>query len=206
MIGAVVLAAGRSLRMGRPKMGLAWDNTTVIGRVVEVLSESGVGDILVVTGGARDIVEKALTDCPVRTVFNPDYANGEMICTLQVGIAAMRDGVKAALVVLGDQPQIKNEVVHRVIAAYKHGEHALVIPSYQMRRGHPWLIRRDLWDVLLEMKPPATMRDFLNQFESDVFYVDVDTSSILQDLDTPEDYLHYQTGESSSQNVSNHGK
>jgi molybdenum cofactor cytidylyltransferase len=193
MIGAVVLAAGQSLRMGRPKMGLAWNNTTVIGNVVDVLLAAGVDDVLVVTGGAKEVVEDALNGIPVRTVFNPAFANGEMITTLQVGLAALREADKAALVVLGDQPQIKINVVQTVISAYQQGDYHIVVPSFQERRGHPWLVSRVLWDVLLAMKPPETMRDFLNQFSSQVNYVKVNTSSILMDLDTPQDYLLYQS-------------
>ena len=74
-VGAVVLAAGRSRRMGRPKMILPWGETTVIGQVVNVLLAAGVDDLLVVTGGAREDVESALVDMPVRTIFNPDFAN-----------------------------------------------------------------------------------------------------------------------------------
>ncbi len=119
MIGAVVLAAGRSQRMGRPKMILPWGETTVIGQVAKVLLAVGVDDVLVVTGGARDEVEGALTGVPVRTVFNPGFANGEMIQTLQVGLVALDRDVDAALVVLGDQPQIEQPVVRSVVTAYE---------------------------------------------------------------------------------------
>lgn len=192
MIGAVVLAAGRSQRMGRPKMVLPWSETTVIEQVVKVLLTSSVGDMVVVTGGAREDVEFALSGLKVRTVNNPDYANGEMARTLQVGLSAMEDGVEAALVVLGDQPQIEQSVVEAVIVAYEQGNR-LVVPSYQMRRGHPWLVARSLWDGLLGLRPPKTLRDFLNIHTSDIHYVNVDTPSIIQDLDTPEDYHRFRT-------------
>ncbi|MFC1997071.1 NTP transferase domain-containing protein [Chloroflexota bacterium] len=192
MIGAVLLAAGRSQRMGRPKMLLPWGETTVIGQVVSVLLAAGVDDVLVVTGGAQKHVEDALDGMPVRTVFNPDFANGEMMLTLQVGLAALRSDVDAALVVLGDQPQIELAVVQSVIAAFEQYELALVVPSYQRRRGHPWLIPRIIWKDLLELKTPTTMRQFLNEHALDIHYVNVDNPSILQDLDTPDEYQRYQ--------------
>ena len=192
-IGAVVLAAGLSQRMGRPKMTLPWDGTTVIGQVVDVLLAAAMDDILVVTGGARDRVESALADKSVRTVFNPDFANGEMLRTLQVGLAALDPALHATLVVLGDQPQIELRVVQSVLNAYEEGLHALVIPSYRRRRGHPWLLARSLWDELMELRAPATMRDFLNQHNLDIHYVVLNTPSILQDLDTPEDYQRFQS-------------
>jgi molybdenum cofactor cytidylyltransferase len=191
MIGAVVLAAGLSRRMGRPKMALPWGETTVIGRVVRVLLAAEVEDIVVVTGGNRKEVEASLDGLPVRTAFNDEFANGEMLLTLKRGLITLRDEVEAALVVLGDQPQIKLVVVQAVIAAYEDCNHPFVVPSYQMRRGHPWLVARTLWNDLLELHSPATMRTFLDQNAININYVNVNSPSILQDLDTPEDYQRF---------------
>lgn len=191
MIGAVVLAAGRSQRMGRPKMTLPWGETTVIGQVASVLLTAKVRDVVVVTGGDREGVDGALQHLPVRTVFNPDFENGEMLLSLQCGLAALKDEFGATLVALGDQPQIEPVVVQAVIDAYTEGKHGLVIPSYQMRRGHPWLVARPLWESLFAFQPPATMRLFMRQFADEIHYVNVDSPSILQDLDTPEDYQRF---------------
>ena len=64
----------------------------------------------------------------------------------------------------------------------------LIVPSFQRRRGHPWLVERSLWSGLLALQSPRSPRDFLNQHASEILYVEVDTSSILADLDTPQDY------------------
>ena len=195
MIGAVVLAAGLSQRMGRPKMTLPWQDTTVIGRVVSVLLDASVDEVLVVTGGARKDVESALAGMPVSTIYNPDFGNGEMMQSLRVGLNALHKQINAALIVLGDQPQIKIEVVKSIMAIYKQDHHAIVVPSIQSRRGHPWLVDRALWNVLLDENAISTMRQFLNQFGKQIHYVDVSTASILQDLDTPKDYLKFQNHE-----------
>jgi molybdenum cofactor cytidylyltransferase len=192
MIGAVVLAAGLSQRMGRPKMTLPWRDTTIIGQVISVLLDVGIDDVLVVTGGARNDVESALAGMPVSTIFNPDFGNGEMMLSLRVGLTALHKEINAALVVLGDQPQIKLDVVKSILTAYRQGQYHIVVPSFQSRRGHPWLVDRALWDVLLNEHAISTMRQFLNQFGKQIRYVDVNTASILQDLDTPEDYLKFQ--------------
>lgn len=192
MIGAVVLAAGLSQRMGRPKMTLPWQDTTIIGQVVRVLLDVGIDHVLVVTGGSRNDVESALAGMPVSTTFNPDFANGEMMQSLRVGLTALHQEINAALVVLGDQPQIELDVVKSILTAHKQGQNIIVVPSYQSRRGHPWLVDRALWDVLLDAQAISTMRQFLNQFRNQICYVDVNTASILHDLDTPEDYLKFQ--------------
>jgi len=66
-----------------------------------------------------------------------------------------------------------------------------MIPSYQMRRGHPWMLDRSLWAAALELRLPTTLRDFLNQHASLIHYLPVDTVSVLQDLDTPGDYERF---------------
>ena len=186
--GAVVLAAGLSRRMGQPKMALPWGETTVVGQVASVLLGAGAAPVVVVTGGAREQVEKAVEGLPVTLAYNPLYANGEMICSLQAGLRALPPETSACLMALGDQPQIETGVARELIAAFRASHDVLLIPSYQMRRGHPWLIRRDLWPGLLAMQPPATLRDFLREHAPLIRYLEVDTPSVLQDLDTPEDY------------------
>lgn len=187
-VAAVVLAAGRSRRMGQPKMVLPWGDTTVIGQVVWVLRQAAIQKVVVVTGGARRQVEAALSGSAVKLVFNPHYDQEEMLVSLQHGLRALENNVEAALVVLGDQPQIKVEVVQSILTHYQIGQAPLIVPSFQMRRGHPWLVERKLWKSFFELGSDSTMRDFLNQFANQIDYLIVDTPSVLRDLDTPQDY------------------
>ena len=188
MIAAIVLAAGLSRRMGRPKLSLPWRDTTVIGQVVAVLSAAGVDEILVVTGGARQEIENALSATSARLVFNLRFEASEMIDSLQVGLAQLSPSVEAALVALGDEPQIRSPVVQAVLQAYQERPCGLIVPSYQMKRGHPWLVDRILWDELSQISPPETLRDFLGRHAADIRYLPVSTDTILRDLDTPDDY------------------
>jgi molybdenum cofactor cytidylyltransferase len=191
MIAAIILAAGQSARMGQPKMLLPWGKTTVIEHVVVTFRNAGVEEILVITGGGREEVEEAISNQPVRTAYNAEYARGEMLSSLQHGLAALPQEVEAALIGLGDQPQVKEGTVRLIRQAYEEDESRLVIPSFQMKRGHPWLVARPLWDEILAMKPPQSPRDFLNKHASEIHYVEVETASILTDLDTPEDYRKF---------------
>ena len=187
-IGAVVLAAGKSQRMGKPKLVLPWKGHTVIWQIVDTLSSAGVNDIIVVTGGSSDLVEKALAETAACCVHNPDYASSEMIHSLKIGLQALPAGCQALLVALGDQPFIEEAVIRRVIDTFLQTRSPLVIPSYQMRRGHPWLVERSRWQDLLAMPESQTLQDFISLHNSEITYVNVDTPSILKDIDTPEDY------------------
>lgn len=191
MISAIILAAGESKRMGRPKMLLPWGDRTVLGQVISTYQAAGVQDILVVTGGVREQVEAIADQLGARCVFNEAYSSGEMLSSLQRGLGSLaQEGaeVEAALIGLGDQPQVQDGCVRRICEAFQAQKERLIVPSYQRRRGHPWLVERSLWNDLLELRPPRSPRDFLNRHTGEIRYVEVDTPSILADLDTPQDY------------------
>jgi len=190
MITALILAAGQSKRMGKPKMLLPWGETSVLEKVISTFKAAEVDDILVVTGGDRERVEALIRDS-ARTVFNPSYAKRDMLSSVQVGLTELRPQVEAVLVGLGDQPQVRERSVQLVIEAYRKSGASISVPSYRMRRGHPWLVARDHWDEILAMRSPASLRDFLSDHAGEIQYVEVDNDSILQDLDTPEDYLKF---------------
>lgn len=191
MITAFILAAGESKRMGQPKMLLPWGNGTVLTQVISVFNNAGVDDILVVTGGAREQVEELVSKLHIGTVYNSEYAETEMLSSIQCGIRAVGSQTQAILIGLGDQPQVQEGSVRRVCDAFQESKSNLVIPSYQMRRGHPWLVARPLWDELLKLRSPQTPRDFLNAHKEEIQYLNLDDPGILADLDTPDDYKRW---------------
>jgi len=196
MIAAIILAAGQSKRMGKPKMTLPWGKTTVLGQVITTLHGAGIDRLVVVTGGAREEVEslvaqlraeKSWTPSSLSAIHNEQHASGEMLSSVQTGLAAIT--ADAALITPGDQPLFREESARQIIGEYNRRAATILVPSYRMRRGHPWLIRREHWEEILLMKPPETLRDFLNRHTKEIHYVEVHDPGILQDLDTPEDYL-----------------
>jgi molybdenum cofactor cytidylyltransferase len=195
MISAIILAAGQSKRMGQPKMLLPWEDGTVLTHVIDIFRRAGVDDILVVTGGAREQVEKLVSSLNVRTVYNKEYAAAEMLSSIQCGIQALSRNERgdAVLIGLGDQPQVQERSVRRVREAFQESKSNLIVPSYQMRRGHPWLVARPLWGELLKLDLSQSPRDFLNAHQDEIQYVNVDDATILADLDTPEDYKRWQS-------------
>ncbi len=188
MIAAIVLAAGLSTRMGQSKPLLPLGERTVIEHILSVLQTCPVDAIRVITGYEREAVERRLAGWPVQTVYNPHYATGEMLSSIQVGLRAAPDEADAALIALGDQPALERSVVEQIVAAYHNGQRSIVFPSYQMRRGHPLLIGRKHWREILALREGQTLRDFFRGVEGAILHVDVATASVLQDMDTPADY------------------
>jgi len=192
MITAIILAAGESKRMGEPKMLLPWGRSTVLQTVVSTFQAAGVDEVLVVTGAGREQVEM-LIGRSVQTAFNAGYAQGEMLSSIHVGLAAKMREANAALIGLGDQPQVQLKTVQRLLQARIQTGASIIVPSHQKHRGHPWLVARPHWEEILAMQAPQTMRDFFKAHAREIVYIEVDNPSVLADLDTPDDYLKYRT-------------
>jgi len=194
MITALVLAAGLSRRMDAFKLLLPWRGNTVVGQVVDTLCAAGLADILVVTGHRAADVSAAIGASAARPVFNPRYADGEMLSSIQTGLAVLAGEASsppAALICLGDQPQMQVSTVQSLLAAGAACEwQRILIPSYDMHAGHPIILPKHVWPDVL-----ATGRDLrtvLAGYSAEVDYITVETPSILADLDTPEDYRREQ--------------
>jgi molybdenum cofactor cytidylyltransferase len=183
--GAIVLAAGQSSRMGHPKMLLPWAGTTVIQHIVKQLVNVGIYDNVVVAGDEKATIADRLEKFPVRLVSN---YQGEMFQSIRSGLFALEHTCDAAFIVLGDQPMLKRSVLTQMLEAYAQNRGALIVPSYNEQRGHPILIDRAFWPMLLDMSDDATLRDFLAMQEGYIHHEVVQTPAILYDIDTPEDY------------------
>ena len=189
MISAIVLAAGLSTRMGRLKQLLPYGDHTVVEQVVLVLLASPVSEVVVITGHQRSAVETALAKWPVKTVFNPDYAEGEMLSSAQAGLRAVSAESQAVLLAVGDMPAIEGNVVAQLIETYRAaGDGYVYIPSYQMQAGHPVLVPRPYWGAILSLRAGDNLRSVLRAKSTRVQWVIVDTPSVLRDIDTPADY------------------
>jgi molybdenum cofactor cytidylyltransferase len=188
-VGAVVLAAGMSTRMGQHKLLMPWaEGRTIIEHIVHQLIRARIDPITVVTGhNARD-VKNLLKPLDVDIVYNKAYKAGEMLSSLKVGLAAMPSHTAAAFVVLGDQPRIQQKTIYQLLTAYASGQHDLLVPSYEMQRGHPILLGRRYWGEVQNLAPEASLRHLLNTHADRIAYVNVDSDSVLRDVDTPQDY------------------
>ena len=186
-ITAVVLAAGQAKRMGTAKQLLPWGKTTVLGQTIEHLKQSNCSDILVVTGAYVDEVNKIAHRLSVPTVFNPNYAEGEMLSSLQTAVAHLHSVPDAILVALADQPLILPETYNAIMLAFADG-HSLVAPFYQQRRGNPVLIGQRYFEELLALPLGDAPRTLLKRHAAQLHAVEIQTDTILIDLDRPDVY------------------
>lgn len=175
--------------MGTFKLTLPWRGSTVIQHVADTLRTAPLHEIIAVTGHRRHEVEAALVGRDIRCVFNPSYATGGMLSSIQTGLAALIAGDDAALICLGDQPQMEASTLDLVLAeGERTGWERVIIPSYRMRAGHPILVPGSL--RLQIMHTTESLRAVLRNNAPSIEYVAVDTPTILADLDTPDDYAN----------------
>lgn len=190
-ITAIILAAGLSTRMGSPKMLLDWQGSTVLETVLKTVTESPIDDVILVYGAWKNEILKIIGKFSIQPVYNPDFSNGSMLVSLQTGLSHIHEPSDGFMVILGDQPMLSKTVIEKVILDFRSTGKMLVLPSFNYRRGHPWLINISLKNEILGIEEPRNLRDFLKNHETEIFYSVVDDPTILADLDTPEDYQKY---------------
>jgi molybdenum cofactor cytidylyltransferase len=187
VIWAVVLAAGESKRMGRPKQVLPYGRSTILETVLDHVLASPVDGTLVVLGAAADKVAPLLAKLPVETIVNPDFRSG-MLSSVQRGIRALPASARAALIFLGDQPAVGPETSGRVLAAYRVSGRGIVLPVHAGRGGHPLLIDLKYRAEIDGLSAGIGLRELLVRHPDDIFRVEIDDPGVLLDIDTPEDY------------------
>ena len=188
-VAGLVLAAGRSRRMGSAKLTLPWrDGRTVVEAVVAALRDGGVGRIRVVVGGDRRAVEQALAGSNVEFVENPRFADDEMLGSIQVGLSAMGDDPTAALLTPGDLPAIRPATVRALIDAWGESGDAICVPVCEGRRGHPVLLPRRAWPEVLALASGESLRSYLRLHAAELRPVEVPDPGIHADIDSPADY------------------
>jgi molybdenum cofactor cytidylyltransferase len=186
-IGAIILAAGLSSRMGQFKLLLNWlDDKPILVHIVEKVMALPLSAVVVVTGHRADDVRAALAEYDVTFAHNPDYAEGEILSSMKVGLRAMPVDVVAAMVVPGDLPRIPIAVMEQVIAA--HRDQTIIAPEYEGERGHPVLLDRHFWQALLDLPSDGMPRDVLRANKDHLRLITVASDGILADVDTPETY------------------
>ncbi len=188
---AVILAAGLSSRYGGGinKLLLPFGGSTVIRCVTQTVLRAGVGQVVVVTGHAREQIEEALNGLHVRFVYNPRYQQGEMSSSIKAGLDWLwQTSASGAFIVPGDQPLLPTWVFQRLGEALLNGCGDIVAPRYGTQRGHPVLLGRAWWPAVQRLADGVPMRALLHAHPQSVAHILVNTDAVLLDVDTPEAY------------------
>ncbi|MGI9419105.1 MAG: NTP transferase domain-containing protein, partial [Geminicoccaceae bacterium] len=191
-VAGLVLAAGRSTRMGRDnKLLVEIDGRPMVAHAVEAMLASRAAPVVVVTGHQADRVRRALRDRPVEFVHNPAYADG-LSTSLAAGLDALPDTVSGVLVGLGDMPRIRSADIDRLIAAFDPAEdRAICVPTVGGKRGNPVLFSVEFLPEMRAVEGDVGARHLIGahndrvcevEMEDDAALIDVDSKEALADL------------------------
>ena len=190
MVAGVILAAGRSTRMGTAKaLLLAPDGVTFVARLIRTLVRGGVDAPLVVSRADDDKLQAEVESIGARVVINPNADEGGQLSSLLAGLGKVdRPGVRGLMVIPVDAPMVMPETVSRLIAVFGETSAPIVRARYQGRNGHPVIFSRTLFDELRHASLDAGAKAVLRAHHDAIINVEVDDPGVVADIDTPEDY------------------
>jgi molybdenum cofactor cytidylyltransferase len=191
-VAAIVLAAGESSRMGRPKPLLPLDGGTFLGHLLGEIRASRVDRILVVLGHRPEVILEAMPEVAPIAVVNPDHSRGQL-SSLQMGIEAVRSQADAILMCLADHPFVDARLLDAIITAHEDNGSPIVIPTFSGRRGHPTLFARSLFAELLAAPLDQGARYVVRAHASEILELPTDEPGVIADVDTPELYEEWLT-------------
>ncbi|HET7394451.1 MAG TPA: nucleotidyltransferase family protein [Candidatus Binatia bacterium] len=192
MIIGVVLSAGESSRMGRPKALLPIEGQRFIERIIRVLGLSRVGRTIVVLGHHAEQLRGQIEHLPVEIVINPGYQSGQL-SSLQAAIRHIErdDRCAGMLVHLVDHPFIDVALVDKLIDGFFETKKLIVVPRYKEKRGHPVIFSRELFRELLDAPIDQGAKAVVNAHRQDTLEIDWQDEGIILDIDTPELYRQH---------------
>lgn len=186
-VAALLLAAGRSRRMGAFKPLLPFGDVTVIETCINNLRGAEVNDIVVVVGHCANEIQKHLEPYELRFALNPD-SESEMGESIRRGVEHISEDAKCLLIALVDHPAVSSATIRTIVAAWQRGAR-LVQPEHAGRGGHPVLIDFSYRDELLNLDPGTGLRSFFDAHRTEVLRLPVESPYVARDMDTWEDYL-----------------
>ena len=192
MIVAVVLSAGESSRMGRPKALLPIDGQTFIERIVAALKQTTVGKIIVILGHNARELEAKISHLPVQILINTDYRQGQL-SSLQLAVRDLQadadcDGM---LVHLVDHPYLAPALVQEMIRRFYETKKRIIVPKFHGKRGHPVLFSHALFGELLSAPMAEGAKAVVNAHRAETLEIDTQEEGIAVDIDTPELYQQH---------------
>jgi molybdenum cofactor cytidylyltransferase len=187
MICAIVLAAGRSRRMGAQKLVLPFAGSTVVARVVDAFLGASVDTVVVVIRADDTQIRAALAGRRLVFVENPD-GTGDMLSSVRCGLRALPSAAETVVVAPGDQPSLEPGLIRQMLSAFRACGRGILVPVHQGRRGHPLVFGARFREELLTSHEGTGLRGLLQSHPAEIIEWPTPEAAVLEDLDTPKDY------------------
>ena len=188
-ISCILLAAGESKRMGKPKLLLNLGNSNVINITINNYLKSEIFEIIVVLGNEAKKIEDSISaqDKRIKFVVNKNYREG-MSTSIKSGVLAASKQSEAFLIALGDQPLISHKIIFRLIDRYLSSNAGIVTVMHQSIRGHPVIISKKYLQEILALTGDIGARDLLKQHLDDTASIKIESDEEFLDIDKIQDY------------------
>jgi molybdenum cofactor cytidylyltransferase len=187
MINAVILAAGESKRMGKPKPLLKFNDRTFLEQIISVLKSSDVDTITVVLGAHAETIRESADLSDTNVVINKNYKKGQL-SSLIAALENIPEDTEAILLCLVDHPFITKDLINTIIARFKQTAGPIIVPVYNKQRGHPTLFASSLFDELLNAPEDQGARYVLYSNEDKITELETSEPAARISIDTPADY------------------
>ncbi len=191
-VGAIILAAGKAVRMGRIKQLLPWKGKPLLWHVAQAALSEGLEEVIIIIGAEGEQIREPLNDLNVRFVENPDWELGQST-SLQVGLRALSPQIGAAIFLLADQPQVSPTLIRSLIEKHATTLAPIIAPIVDGKRGNPVLFDRRVFNELMSIHGDTGGRELFSRYP--VEWLEWHDARVLLDIDTEEDYQRLLNGE-----------
>ena len=186
-VAGIILAAGRAVRMGVTKQLLPFEQTTLLGQVLQTARQSQLDKICVVLGFEAERIRHSLDLTDIHLIENSDWNKGQSFSVV-AGLKVLPPEIDGALFLLGDQPLVTVQTINSLVSTFQTTDHWIVAPCYKGQQGNPVLVAAPLFHRLTYPAGDAGARVLFGEFRHRMHCLAVDDPGILRDVDTPEDY------------------
>jgi molybdenum cofactor cytidylyltransferase len=185
-VAAIILAAGGSTRLGRPKQLLDWFGKPFVKQLVDLTKDAKLDPVIVVTGSDREAIERAIKGSEVTIIYNEHWQNGQS-SSMQVGVKGLlNEQVDSFIIFLCDQPQVPVELIERMTAESQRKELDIVATSVQGKICPPTLFKKQCIDGIMSLQGDQGGRALFKNYQTEI--LEWEDVRLLQDSDTEEDY------------------
>ncbi|MFC1917090.1 molybdenum cofactor cytidylyltransferase [Chloroflexota bacterium] len=186
-VSAIVLAAGSSRRLGKPKQLLPIGDTTILERTLDNVLDSRVNEVVLVLGYQAEKIAGVIAGRAVKVAVNLDYKKG-MSAAIKLGLSLIDENTHGIMLVLADQPFVDGKTINRLLESFSVSDKDIIAPTYHGQMGHPVVFSAGYRQELLALEGDVGGREIMARHPGKVREVPVDCEGVVLDIDTPDAY------------------
>ena len=186
-ISVIILAAGKSTRMGKQKLRMPLGQHSMLEHTVDNYLNSKADEVIVVVGHEADEMKQLLARKPVTIIYNPHYKDG-IGTSISAGVQHIKETTQLIVIALADQPYIRSDIINYLVDMHRDSNKGITIPVYKGTRGNPAIFSISYKKELLELQGDTGGRQVIDRHPDDVLEIDMEFEEITIDIDTMDSY------------------